>query len=75
MRDEKNNLVFDYDNEKYTYTHVAVFENVMHPLEKFRSFSKTETYAEWIAKHVFGQWKIIDVDNWMKGNPLFLKKE
>jgi hypothetical protein len=47
----------------------------MIPKEKFRSFSKTETYLEWVSKHLFGQWKLVDVDNWMKGNPFFINKE
>lgn len=71
VNDRFNNKVFDYNNE-YTFNHVAVFECAMIPPPPFKSFSKTETYTEWIAKHSFGVWKMIDMDNWMKGNPYFL---
>lgn len=28
---------------------------------------------EWLGKFEFGVWKMADLDNWMLGNPLFLK--
>jgi hypothetical protein len=62
--------VFDYDSD-YNYNHVCVFETLMQEPPAFQSFSKTETYTEWISKHNFTTWKMIDMDNWMKGNPYF----
>jgi hypothetical protein len=67
LRDEIGKDVYDYD-KNYTYNHVAIFECKMTHPEKFTSYSKTETYTEWIAKHKFGTWRLIDLDNWMKGN-------
>jgi hypothetical protein len=63
--------VIDYDNNIYNYNHVCVFETLMQTPPAFNSFSKTETYTEWISKHTFTTWKMIDMDNWMKGNPYF----
>lgn len=65
--------VYEY-NKDYNYNHVCIFETKMLPPPEFKSFSKTETYAEWLSKHTFSTWKMIDIDNWMKGNPYFLKK-
>jgi len=72
--DQNGNKMIDYD-KSYTYNHVAVFECEMQEPPKFNSFSKTETYTEWISKHKFGVWKLIDIDHWMKGNSYFLKEE
>jgi hypothetical protein len=62
--------VFEYDNS-YNFNHVCVFETLMQPPPVFKSFSKTEIYTEWISKHTFSTWKMVDMDNWMKGNPYF----
>ena len=29
---------------------------------------------EWIAKHTFGVWKMVDLDNWLVGNPLVIPR-
>lgn len=29
---------------------------------------------EWIQKHNFGVWKMVDLDNWLVGNPLVIPK-
>ena len=29
---------------------------------------------EWMAKHTFGTWKMVDLDNWLVGNPLVIPK-
>lgn len=29
---------------------------------------------EWIAKHTFGPWYLVDLDNWLAGNPLVIPK-
>lgn len=28
---------------------------------------------EWLGKFQFGTWKLVDLDNWMEGNPLIIK--
>ena len=68
--DRNGNKIFDYD-KGYNFNHAAVFECQMVAPENFKSFAQVETYTEWIAKHKFGIWKMIDMDNWMKGNPYF----
>lgn len=45
----------------------------MVPPEKFKSFYKAENYMEWLGKFKFGTWKMVDLDNWMEGNPLIIK--
>lgn len=72
--DKYGNKIFEYAPE-YNCNHVCVFETAMLPPPEFKSFSKVETYTEWIAKHSFGVWKMIDMDNWMKGNPYFLENK
>jgi hypothetical protein len=72
--DKFGNKIFDYTNE-YNFNHVCVFETLMLPPPVFKSFSHVETYTEWIAKHTFGVWKMIDMDNWMKGNPYFINNQ
>ena len=42
----------------------------MIPPEKFKSDYKMENYMEWLGKFNFGIWKMADLDNWCKGNPL-----
>ena len=32
-----------------------------------------ENYQEWLTKYNFGKWILSDVDNFMRGNPLFLE--
>ena len=34
---------------------------------------KIETLMEWLGKYRFGMWKVVDIDNFMKGNSLFRK--
>lgn len=58
-------------NSNYTYNHVVVFETLMQDLTPLKSFSKMETYTEWISKHNFGTWRLIDMDNWLNGNNYF----
>jgi len=29
---------------------------------------------EWIGKHSFDTWKMVDLDNWLVGNPLVIPK-
>ena len=69
VKKEEKDLIF-YDNSN-SFNHVAVFECEMEQPSKFTSMYKNETYTEWIAKHNFGKWQLIDMDNWMKGNSYF----
>ena len=73
MHDNFENDLIKYSN-KYNYNHACVFETEMQELAPLKSYSKLETYTEWIAKHDFGVWKLIDIDNWMKGNNYFIEK-
>lgn len=36
---------------------------------------KLETLIEWLGKYRFGIWKVVDIDNFMKGNSPFRKHE
>ena len=29
---------------------------------------------EWVAKHQFSTWRLVDMDNWLVGNPLVIPK-
>lgn len=71
LRDPLGNNEFSYSND-YNFNHACVFECEMQELTPLKSYSKVETYTEWIAKHDFGIWKLVDMDNWMKGNNYFL---
>ena len=41
---------------------------------KFRKFGASENLMEWIAKHSFTTWRMVDMDNWLVGNPLVIPK-
>lgn len=43
----------------------------MAPAKPLESGYKIETYLEWLGKYRFGPWKIVDIDNYMKGNSPF----
>ena len=60
------------DPNMYTWEHIALYETQMVPPADFKSFYKLENYMEWLGKFQFGVWKMVDLDNWMQGNPLFL---
>lgn len=65
--------MFSYP-EDYTWQHVGVFETLMDPPKKFTKWSGSENTMEWVAKHEFGVWKLVDLDNWLVGNPLVIPK-
>jgi len=46
----------------------------MEPPNKFTKWSGSENLMEWIAKHKFGTWRLVDLDNWLVGNPLVIPK-
>lgn len=37
---------------------------------KHKSFQKMENYQQWICKYTPTIWKLVDVDNWFKCNPI-----
>lgn len=41
---------------------------------KFTKWSGSENLLEWISKHEFGVWRMVDLDNWLVGNPLVIPK-
>ena len=53
---------------------MGVFESLMEAPPKFNKWSQSESLMEWIAKHEFGTWKMVDLDNWLVGNPLVIPK-
>jgi len=44
----------------------------MEPPPKFNKWSASENLMEWIGKHTFAEWKMVDMDNWLVGNPLVI---
>ena len=34
----------------------------------------SENLMEWIGKHTFSTWRMVDLDNWLVGNPLVIPK-
>jgi len=32
---------------------------------------KLETLVEWLGKYRFGEWRVVDIDNFMRGNSPF----
>lgn len=73
LKDKYNQNLFTYP-EDYTWQHVGVFETLMEPPKQFTKWSGSENLMEWIAKHQFGVWKMVDLDNWLVGNPLVIPK-
>lgn len=53
---------------------MGVFETAMQPPAKFKEWSGAESLLEWLAKHTFTTWKLVDLDNWLVGNPLVIPK-
>jgi hypothetical protein len=41
---------------------------------KFTKWGGSENLMEWMSKHQFGVWKMVDLDNWLVGNPLVIPK-
>lgn len=77
LKDKYGKNMFEYDTHKvdgYTWQHVGVFETLMEAPPKFTKWSQSENYMEWIQKHNFGVWKMVDLDNWLVGNPLVIPK-
>ena len=41
---------------------------------KYVKWGGSENLMEWMSKHQFGIWKMVDLDNWLVGNPLVIPK-
>lgn len=74
LKDKYGQPQFKYSDTQYTWQHVGVFESLMSPPPSFKKWSGSENLTEWIAKHEFGTWRMVDLDNWLVGNPLVIPK-
>jgi len=73
LKDKYGKPLFDYPDD-YTFRHVGVFETEMEKPPKFTKWGGSENLMEWMSKHTFGVWKLVDLDNWLVGNPLVIPK-
>ena len=73
LKDKYGKDLFDY-NHDYSWRHVGVFETEMEKPPKFTKWGGSENLMEWMSKHTFGMWKLVDLDNWLVGNPLVIPK-
>jgi hypothetical protein len=46
----------------------------MEPPPKYKKFGGSENLKEWLSKHTFSEWRLVDLDNWLVGNPLVIPK-
>ena len=77
LKDKQGRPLFEYETHKadgYSWQHVGVFETLMEPPPKFNKWSASENYMEWVQKHTFGKWRMVDLDNWLVGNPFVIPK-
>jgi hypothetical protein len=58
-------------DELNTYEHLLVVENEMVAPPHLESRYKLETLVEWLGKYRFGEWRVVDLDNFMRGNSPF----
>lgn len=58
------------DETLNTWQHLAIFETDLIPPEFFKSRYRLEGMQEWLTKWKPGKWMMVDMDNWMLGNPL-----
>ena len=47
LKDKYNQDMFTYPSD-YTWQHVGVFESLMEPPAKFKSWGQSENYMEWV---------------------------
>ena len=73
LKDKYGKDLFQYPHD-YSWKHVGVFETEMEKPAQFKKWSGSENMIEWMAKHQFGVWKLVDLDNWLVGNPLVIPK-
>lgn len=57
---------------RQTWTHTGVFETELKIAAPLKTRYKLETYQEWLYRCKMGKWVLVDVDNFMKGNPFFI---
>jgi len=69
-----NGEQIEIDNNENSHKHTVIFETQMKAPPKFTSSYKLENYMEWLGKFKFGVWKMVDMDNWMLGNPLLINQ-
>ena len=58
-------------DELNTYEHIVIMENEMIAPPHLESSYKLETLVEWLGKYRFGEWRVVDIDNFMRGNSPF----
>jgi hypothetical protein len=68
---QNNKNLCEY-NDNYSFNHLAVFENEL--IAPHHTFLINNDFDSWLNKQMLGEWKLVDVDNFMKGNPFFLRK-
>jgi len=73
LKDKYGKNVFEYPDD-YSFKHVGVFETEMQKPDQFTKWGGSENLMEWMAKHSFRTWKMVDLDNWLVGNPLVIPK-
>lgn len=73
LTDQAGTQLFRYPDD-YTWRHIAVFESQMKSPDKFAKWSLSENMMEWITKHSFSTWRLVDLDNWLVGNPLVIPR-
>jgi hypothetical protein len=63
-------LVVNNDEQKTSYSHLAVFENEL--ISPYPAYLPDYNFEEWISRHQLAdKWKLVDVDNFMQGNSFF----
>jgi hypothetical protein len=73
LKDHYGRDIIEYPSD-YTWRHVAVFETEMERPPQFTKWGGVESVLEWMTKHKFGIWRMVDLDNWLVGNPLVIPK-
>jgi len=58
------------DESLNTWQHLAIFETDLKNPPEFKSRYKMEGHIEWVSKFKPTKWVLVDMDNWMLGNPL-----
>ena len=71
LKDKYGKDLFDYPHD-YSWQHVGVFESLMEPAPQYKKWSGSENLTEWLGKHRFTEWRLVDLDNWLVGNPLVI---
>lgn len=70
---ENNENLIDFEKNK-NYKHFLIFENELKSPNNL--FLLTNNFENWVAKHEIdmNNWKLVDIDNFMKGNSFFNNK-